>query len=126
MADQYDVIAVGGNYEKDGEEKARFLRIGVAFPPGDKGKGWTLKLDALPISVDGRRRRSQVVGSNPESPLINIGCTERSVQAMEKAILAILRMPVGDEVKKVALEILGRGTFANATLTNCVINGPRK
>ncbi len=54
MADKWDVIAVGGSYESDGEEKSRFLRIGAAFPPGDKGKGWTLKLDALPITVDGQ------------------------------------------------------------------------
>ncbi len=54
MADNYDVIAIGGSYEKDGEEKNRFVRIGAAFPPGKDGKGWTLKLDALPISVDGQ------------------------------------------------------------------------
>jgi hypothetical protein len=58
MADQYDVIAVAGTYEKDGEEKNRFLRLGVAFAP--KGKtidisGITIKLDGLPLTVDGRR-----------------------------------------------------------------------
>lgn len=55
MADQFDVIAVAGTYEKDGEEKNRFVRVGVAFPPKDgKAGGWTLKLDALPLTVDGQ------------------------------------------------------------------------
>ena len=54
-----------------------------------------------------------------DAPLLSVGATERSVEIMERAILAILDKPVGDEVKKVALEILGRGTFANATITNC-------
>jgi len=59
----------------------------------------------------------------PVTTLINVGSSERSIAAMEKAILAILKAQVGDEVKKVALEILGRGTFANATLTNCNLYG---
>jgi hypothetical protein len=54
MADtKYDVIAVGGSYEADGKERNRFVRIGVAFP-AKEGAGWTLKLDALPITVQGQ------------------------------------------------------------------------
>lgn len=52
MATKYDVIAVGGEYETDNGTKNRFLRIGVAFP-AKEGNGWTLKLDALPITVGG-------------------------------------------------------------------------
>ena len=45
---RFDVFVVE-DYTKDGEEKANWIRIGVAFENKD-GKGFNLQLTALPVS----------------------------------------------------------------------------
>ena len=47
-ARRFDVFVVE-DYTKDGEEKANWIRIGVAFENKD-GKGFNLQLTATPVS----------------------------------------------------------------------------
>lgn len=47
---RYEVLAKTGTYEKDGETKNRYLKIGVVLQ-GDKG--FSLKLEAVPTAWDG-------------------------------------------------------------------------
>jgi hypothetical protein len=47
-ARRFDVFVVE-DYTKDGEEKANWIRIGVAFENKD-GKGFNLQLTAIPVS----------------------------------------------------------------------------
>ena len=51
MAQRYEAVAVR-RYEQNGEEKAAFTNIGVAFPMKDRD-GYSLKLHCLPAPVDG-------------------------------------------------------------------------
>lgn len=50
MGKLYDVTAVTGTYEKDGETKKRYQTIGAVF---DTKNGQMLKLEAVPIGWDG-------------------------------------------------------------------------
>jgi len=45
---RFDVFVVE-DYTKDGEEKANWIRLGVAFENKD-GKGFNLQLTAIPVS----------------------------------------------------------------------------
>ena len=45
---RFDVFVVE-DYSKDGEEKANWIRIGIAFENKD-GKGFNVQLTALPVS----------------------------------------------------------------------------
>jgi single-strand DNA-binding protein len=45
----YEVVATVGTYQKDGEEKKRYQRIGTVFQ-GDKGL--SLKLDCIPVGQE--------------------------------------------------------------------------
>jgi hypothetical protein len=47
-ARRFDVFVVE-DYTKDGEEKANWIRLGVAFENKD-GKGFNLQLIAIPVS----------------------------------------------------------------------------
>jgi hypothetical protein len=47
-ARRFDVFVVE-DYTKDGEEKANWIRLGVAFENKD-GKGFNLQLTAFPVS----------------------------------------------------------------------------
>ena len=47
-ARRFDVFVVE-DYTRDGEEKANWIRIGVAFENRD-GKGYNVQLSALPVS----------------------------------------------------------------------------
>ena len=47
-ARRFDVFLVE-DYTKDGEEKANWIRLGVAFENKD-GKGFNLQLTAMPLS----------------------------------------------------------------------------
>lgn len=49
MSKRLDVLTVTGTYEKDGEEKKRWMRVGVAFE-GKDGNGWNIKLEAIPAT----------------------------------------------------------------------------
>jgi hypothetical protein len=50
MAVVYEVIATTGTYQKDGEEKKRWTRIGTVL----QGKnGLVLKMDSVPVGWDG-------------------------------------------------------------------------
>lgn len=54
MADRYDLLTVR-EYERNGEKKTSFTKIGVMFP-NRNGDGFTISLDALPIPTsDGCR-----------------------------------------------------------------------
>ncbi len=44
----YDAVVVTGKYQKDGQEKNRYLTVGAVFQ-NDKGQS-SLKLEALPVS----------------------------------------------------------------------------
>lgn len=50
MADRLDVLVVT-KYQKDGEEKSRFTRVGAAF--ATKNGGWSVKLDGPTVIVPG-------------------------------------------------------------------------
>lgn len=45
----FDVVAIT-KYQKDGVEKTRYTRCGVAFPLKDGSPGMTVRLDAHPVS----------------------------------------------------------------------------
>jgi hypothetical protein len=49
MSDVFDVLAVS-KYTKDGIEKTRYTRVGVAFGLKDGSPGMTVRLDASPVS----------------------------------------------------------------------------
>lgn len=51
MATRYEAVAVR-RYEKDGEEKAAFTNIGVAWPMKDRD-GYTVRLHAFPAPEEG-------------------------------------------------------------------------
>jgi hypothetical protein len=51
MSQRYEAVAVR-RYEKDGEEKAAFTNIGVAWPMKDRD-GYTVRLHAFPVPEDG-------------------------------------------------------------------------
>ena len=51
MAKLYDIRAVTGTYEKDGETKKRYATIGAVLET--KNGGQMIKLDTLPVSWDG-------------------------------------------------------------------------
>ena len=46
---RFDVFVVEDYKGKSGEDKASWLRVGVAFPPKD-GKGFNAELRAVPVS----------------------------------------------------------------------------
>jgi hypothetical protein len=48
-AQRFDVFVVEDYKGKGGEEKASWLRVGVAFPHKD-GKGFSAELRAVPVS----------------------------------------------------------------------------
>lgn len=48
MSERLDVIC-GVDYERNGEKKTRWSRIGIAFK-SKNGIGWDVTLDALPVS----------------------------------------------------------------------------
>lgn len=52
MTQRLEALAVG-TYQKDGQEKTSYTRIGVAFPMRDK-EGYQVVLDAMPASQDGK------------------------------------------------------------------------
>lgn len=67
MTKRMDVIT-GVDYERNGEKKTRWSRIGVAFA-NDKG-GWDVNLDALPCNgrlklVEPKPRDSQSDAAEP-------------------------------------------------------------
>jgi hypothetical protein len=51
MTQRYEAVAVR-RYEQNGEDKAAFTNIGVAWPMKDRD-GYTLRLHCLPAPVDG-------------------------------------------------------------------------
>jgi hypothetical protein len=48
-AQRFDVFVVEDYKDKTGEDKASWLRIGIAFPHKD-GKGFNAELRAVPVS----------------------------------------------------------------------------
>lgn len=50
MAVQYKVIAKGGEYQKDGQTKTRYIDCGVVM---DGRHGLVMKLDVIPAVFDG-------------------------------------------------------------------------
>ena len=50
MAVAYDVIAATGTYQKDGQEKKRWSKIGIVL---QGNKGLSLKLENIPVGWDG-------------------------------------------------------------------------
>jgi hypothetical protein len=46
----YDACIKTGTYQKDGQEKARWMQIGRVF---ENDRGLSLKLDALPLAGSG-------------------------------------------------------------------------
>lgn len=50
MSKIYDVVAVTGTYEKDGEEKPVWKNCGAIF---ETAKGLAMKLDLIPVASDG-------------------------------------------------------------------------
>jgi hypothetical protein len=48
-AQRFDVFVVEDYKDKSGEEKASWLRVGIAFPHKD-GKGFNAELRAVPVS----------------------------------------------------------------------------
>jgi hypothetical protein len=48
-AQRFDVFVVEDYKDKSGEDKASWLRIGIAFPHKD-GKGFNAELRAVPVS----------------------------------------------------------------------------
>lgn len=50
MKVKYEVMAKAGTYEKAGETKTRWHRCGVVL---QSDKGFSLKLESLPIQFDG-------------------------------------------------------------------------
>ena len=51
MAITHDLIAKSGEYQKDGETKTRWHRVGVAMD--SKSGGTALLIESLPINFDG-------------------------------------------------------------------------
>ena len=51
MAIKYEIMAAVGSYEKDGDRKTRWLRVGAAFERDGK---LSLKLDAVPTTSTDR------------------------------------------------------------------------
>lgn len=52
MSKKYDVVAVTGKYtDAQGQEKSRYLNIGVILTT--KTGGFALKLEAIPVGWDG-------------------------------------------------------------------------
>lgn len=47
MSERLDALMVR-NYEQNGEKKAQFTKIGVAWPTAN-GEGYRLQLDAIPV-----------------------------------------------------------------------------
>ena len=48
---KYEVVAKNGTYkDRNGDEKARWLKLGVCF---ESEKGLSIKLDSVPINFDG-------------------------------------------------------------------------
>lgn len=52
MADRYDAVAVRRYKDNQGQDKAQFTTIGVAFPMKDKD-GFTVRLNAVPAPTEG-------------------------------------------------------------------------
>lgn len=50
MAKKYDLAVPNGTYQKDGQQKTRWLNIGAIFSKSD-GNGFVMKLDAIPTHV---------------------------------------------------------------------------
>lgn len=50
MKVKYEAMSKAGTYEKDGETKTRWHKVGVVLQ-GDKG--FSLKVESLPIGFDG-------------------------------------------------------------------------
>jgi hypothetical protein len=48
-AQRFDVFVVEDYRDKSGEDKASWLRVGIAFPHKD-GKGFNAELRAVPVS----------------------------------------------------------------------------
>lgn len=51
MAITHDLIAKSGEYQKDGETKARWTKVGVAMT--NKSGGTALLIEQLPVNFDG-------------------------------------------------------------------------
>lgn len=51
MAITHDLIAKSGEYQKDGETKARWTKVGVAMT--NKQGGTSLLIESLPVNFDG-------------------------------------------------------------------------
>jgi hypothetical protein len=51
MAITHDLIAKAGEYQKDGETKARWTKVGVAM--SNKSGGTSLLIESLPVNFDG-------------------------------------------------------------------------
>ena len=51
MAITHDLIAKSGEYQKDGETKARWTKVGVAM--NNKSGGTALLIEQLPVNFDG-------------------------------------------------------------------------
>lgn len=70
MSERLDVIT-GVDYERNGEKKTRWSRIGIAFK-NQKG-GWDVTLDALPVSgklklVEQKPREGSAPPSDADGP----------------------------------------------------------
>lgn len=52
MTNRYDAVAVRRYKDNQGNDKAQFTTIGVAFPMKDKD-GFTVRLNAVPAPTDG-------------------------------------------------------------------------
>ena len=50
MAIKYELSAKNGTYEKDGQEKTRYLRCGVVL---ETRNGLAAKIECLPVAFDG-------------------------------------------------------------------------
>ena len=50
MPKRYDVVSHGGEYEKDGQTKVRWIRHGAIF---EKDGKFSMKLDSVPIGGEG-------------------------------------------------------------------------
>lgn len=64
MAERLDVLTAS-EYERNGEKKTTWTRIGVAFPTRN-GDGWDVRLEALPVSgklfLRAPRQRDEAAG----------------------------------------------------------------
>ena len=48
---KYEVVAKNGTYkDRNGEEKTRWLKMGVCF---ESDKGLSIKIDSMPVGFDG-------------------------------------------------------------------------